>query len=345
MISGLLPDEIMGNVLLYTDPVCAYSLGFTSKFLNGFVKEFYKKNAGNLLRTGGEWHHCVKSKRTRDSLDQRISYGPMGVWSILHQRCVGCKQPFKAKIHKDFGVVAHSNCIRHHLLNTYYLEKLGLTRRHFEGIPHCELSGFAAGFYGRGTYSYTVIWKDTASGIVPYEWTAHYLVYDLYSKDVEEYQQEIERKRIATKKAKLERIELKKKQKRETNARIRALYSERMDSLIEILKPMMNVKKIKQVLRTDLPEHFHESFFKKVDIPHDSFTKYDYDRAIYVVSNISRLMEHMTPPDIYELPYNDLGNDILTLCRKEVACAVGFMIEKINKKHSRKHSYSSYYVK
>lgn len=209
MIGGL-PDGCLYSVLIYTDPSFAYSLSLTSKSLNSFVNEFYKRHAGKLIREGGEWHHCVKSKRTRDSIGtigQMTSYAPMGIWSIMNQRCIGCNKSYKAAVHKCFGVIAHTQCIRHRLINAYYLEKFGLFKRHFEDIPHCELSGYAAGHYGRGVYSYTALWKDRANGVVPYEWTAYYLVHERYAEEVKEN----ERQRIAKETAQLEKKKQKKK--------------------------------------------------------------------------------------------------------------------------------------
>lgn len=299
MITSL-PDEVIHKVLLYTDPCWAYSLRKTSKFFWEYVDEFYKRNAGTLVKSGGEWHHCIKSKRTRASLQlpgQIISYAPMGVHSILHQKCAECKRPFKAAIHKDFGIIAHSECIRPYLLNLYYLEKIGLQVGHFENVPQCQLKGYYCTYGDHGEYRYITVWKDKTNGIVPYSWTAHYVVHSQYQEHVKDYLKEKERIRIENE-----------KEKKERPRRVRILYKERIEKVVEIMSHSQSLtkKQIKNVIETGLPYKFLQNFFGKRDVPHTAFSNHDYEKAVYVVFNIHRLLEYMTPREISSLSYFNL---------------------------------------
>ena len=93
-------------------------------------------------------------------------------------------------------------------------------------------------------------------------------------------------------------------------------------------------KQVKNVLRTKLPEKFMSRFFEKVDVPSDFFTPEDDKAAADVVLHIHRLMEHLTVSEISLLKYNDLGKSIETLCRVEVQCVLGGMVEKIHQQHT-----------
>jgi hypothetical protein len=239
-----------------------------------------------------------------------------------------------AAVHKDFGIIAHSQCIRHYLINLYYFEKFGLTQAHFDSVPQCELSGYSAGSYGRGNYSYIAVWKDKTKGIVPYEWTAHYMFHHQYLKQVRQFLAEKRRKEIEEAKRKQVLKEQQKKLQKEKNQKIRLLFQERMKKLIQDMKPILNEKKVKTVLRTKLPEKFMSRFFQKVDVPPDFFTPEDDKDAADVVLNIHRLMEHLTFSEISSLKYNDLGKSIETLCRAEVQCVLGGIVEKIHQEHT-----------
>ena len=203
-----LPEELLGHIMLFTDPLWADLLSSTSTYFKKYVKTFYERNTNTLLRPGGEWFHSIKSKRTRDSLQnprQRISYTCMGVYSILHQKCVGCQNKFMASVHRDFGIIAHAQCIRQYLVNTYYFEKFGLNTGHFETIPQCKLTGYSPGSYGRGFYSYIAVWKDNTNGVVPYEWTAHYVFHHFYRDYTRRYLEEQRQKNLTEQIAKKER--------------------------------------------------------------------------------------------------------------------------------------------
>lgn len=333
-----LPEEVLGVVLEFADPSWVCSLTIANKFFHNYVQHFYKHNAPIFLRPAGIWHHSIKNKRTRTSLEnpsQMISYAPMGLYSILHQQCVGCKKKYMASVHKDFGVIVHPHCLRPFLINIYYFEKFGLDKTHFQYIPSSELSGYSAGFYGRGNYSYTAVWKDTtAKGIVPYEWTAHYVFHHRCLDFVRNFLAEKRRKEQEEYERKQALKEEKKRLRKEATKQIRLLYQERMKKLMDDMKPVLTPKQIRTVLRTKLPEVFMSRFFQRVDVPPDFFTPEDDKDAADVVLNIHRLMEHLTFSEISSLKYNDLGKSIETLCRAEVQCVLGGIVEKIHQEHT-----------
>ena len=335
---SLLPKEVLGVVLGFADPSRVFPLTMTNHYFHEHVFSFYQQNAPSFLRPGGIWHNSIQSKRTRTSLEdptQRISYAPMGLSSILHQQCIGCKKKLMAAVHKDFGVIAHPQCLRPFLINIYYFEKFGLGETHFQCVPSSELSGYSAGFYGRGNYSYTAVWKDTtAKGIVPYEWTAHYVFHHQYLKQVRQFLAEKRRKEQEAYERQQARKEEKQRLRKEATKQIRLLYQERMKKLMDDMKPVLTPKQIRTVLRTKLPEVFMSRFFQRVDVPPDFFTPEDDKDAADVVLNIHRLMEHLTFSEISSLKYNDLGKSIETLCRAEVQCVLGGIVEKIHQEHT-----------
>ncbi len=333
----LLPEDILDLVLVYADPSWVYSLSKTNNYFHKHIFSFYKRNAHLLLGPHGEWHSSVRSKRTRTSLQdpsQIISYAPMGLYSILHQQCVGCKKKYMASVHKDFGVIVHPHCLRPFLINIYYFEKFGLNKTHFQCIPSSELCGYSAGFYGRGNYSYTAVWKDITNSIVPYEWTAHYVFHHRCLDFVRNFLAEKRRKEQEEDERKQALKEEKKRLRKEANKQIRLLYQERMKKLMDDMKPVLTPKQIRTVLRTKLPEQFISRFFQRVDVPPDFFTPEDDKDAADVVLNIHRLMEHLTVSEISSLKYNDLGKSIETLCRAEVQCVLGGIVEKIHQEHT-----------
>lgn len=295
-----LPDDIIYRIFLYVNPSKAYILGKTCRLMRRNVGVFYNKNADTLVKEGGDWHHCIKSKRTRASLvdGQVVSPSPMGVYSILKQECVVCKRPFKAAVHKDFGVIAHTGCIRPWLINIYYFEKFGLKMEHFEIVPHCELKGYFHSYGDRGGYTYTTVWKDKTCGFVPYEWTAHYLVHHVYWKQIQEHKEEVERQKEKT------RIEMNEAKKQRAK-RLRQLYNERIEKLMDRIDTI-DKKQIKKIIATKLPHHFRPIFFGMHDLPFDRCSERDFEEAIYVIVHLHRLLNNMEQHTIYSLSYNDL---------------------------------------
>lgn len=174
MFLDALPDEILRKILVFTDPLWAVPLYNSSTLFRKMLNEFYRHNASSLFSVGGEWRHCIKSKRTLASIstNQLLSPTPKGIASILHQQCAVCNKPLVASIQNEFGLLAHPCCIRPYLVNLYEFEQLGLLEHHFQNqIPTFSWNGL------RGNYSYTTVWKDRCDALVPYEWTAHSFIH------------------------------------------------------------------------------------------------------------------------------------------------------------------------
>lgn len=334
---GLLPEELLDLILEFADPSWAHNLCLASNGFHRHVWSFYKENAHKLLRPGGGWHASIRSKRTRTSLEnavQRISYAPMGLHSILHQTCAGCKKKFMASVHKDFGIIAHPDCIRNYLINTYYFQKFGLTDQHFSCVPQSELAGYSHGSYGRGAYCYMVVWKDKTYGIVPYEWTAHFVFHGPYREYVRHFLAEKERKEREAIERRQAQKEEAQRQRKEAQKQIRKAYRERMTALSEDLKPTMAAKQVRHVLRTKLPERFNPHFFKMRDVPPHFFTEECYKDAAEVVSHLHRLLEHLTVEEIASLDYRDIGKSTEALYRINVKRILGEMVETIHQRHT-----------
>lgn len=334
---GLLPEEIMDIILEFADPSWVHNLSIASNGFHQHVLSFYKSNAHKFLRPGGKWYASLKSKRTRSSLQntsQRISYAPMGLHSILHQTCAGCKKKFMAAVHKDFGIIAHAECIRHYLINTYYFGKFGMTNQHFSSVPFSELAGYSPGSYGRGTYSYMAVWKDKTNGIVPYEWTAHYLFHGPYRDHVRHFLVEKAQKEREAMERRQAQKEEAKRQRNESQKQIRKAYRERITTLMENLKPTMTTRQVRDVLRTKLPDKFSPNFFKLWDVLPDFFTAERYKEAVEIISNLDRLLKHLTVEEIATLNHNDLGKSVEALYRVKVKLVLGEMVEKIHQRHT-----------
>lgn len=330
---GLLPEELLDLILEFADPSWAHNLCLVSNGFHRHVWSFYKENAHKLLRPGGGWNASIRSKRTRTSLEnttQCISYAPMGLHSILHQKCAGCKKKFMASVNKDFGIIAHPDCIRNYLINTYYFQKFGLTDQHFSAVPQSELAGYSHGSYGRGAYCYMVVWKDKTHGIVPYEWTAHYLFHGPCREYVRHFLAEKQRKEREAMERRQAQKEEAQRQRNEAQKHIRKAYRERMTALVEDMKPILTAKQVRNVLRTKLPERFNPHFFKMRDVPPHFFTPECYKNAAEVVSHLHRLLKHLNVSDISYLNYHDLEKSFETLCRTKVQYVLSGMVEKIH---------------
>lgn len=329
----LLPEEILGGILEYADPKWAYALSRTNKELQTFIKKFYQQYATDFVRPDGIWYGSIKSKRTRTSLQntqQIISYAPMGLHSILHQRCVGCHEKFMASVHKDFGIIAHPECIRGYLINLYYFEKFGLEEAHFRSVPCCQLAG-----YSNGSYHYTTVWKDKTKGIVPYEWTAHYLFHHHYLKDVRLFlKKKKQQEEEALARRQVEAEERKRIQK-ETEQRVRQLYRERMNHLMDLMAPTLTSKQFKTVLKTKLPEKYMSFYFKaSLEWSLNDFSAQNHRDAKYLVSNVHRLMTDLTLDEISEISFQDLGKPVEFFCREKVKCVMVRLMETVHRRCS-----------
>lgn len=316
-----LPDELLPHVLLFTRPTHAHLLSKTCRLMWESVRSFYDRNAATLVKPGGAWHHCVASKRTRTSLsnkNQIVSTAPLGVESILNQKCAKCGVLFRASVHKDFGIIAHAECIRPFLLNTYYLEKFGLTSSHFDNVPSCQLNGYNT---SHGTYEYTTVWKDKTHGIVPYEWTAHYLVHHAHHDHVRDYRAEQERRRLAQEQAA-------KKARQDQQKRVRTLRNERIEQLIDAIDTL-DRKQVKKVIASKLPQEFNPEFFGLRNLKHHEVSDKKFDDAKHLILNLHRLLRDMSADQIADLHYNDLKKDFRELCRSESKHVLDNMVSKV----------------
>lgn len=316
-----LPDELLPHVLLYTQPRQAHLLSKTCRLMRESVRSFYEKNAATLVKPGGAWHHCVASKRTRTSLDnpdQIVSTAPLGVESILNQKCAKCGVLFRASVHKDFGIIAHAECIRPLLLNIYYLEKFGLKSHHFDGIPSCQFNGYNS---IHGTYEYTTVWKDKTHGIVPYEWTAHHLVHNVYHDYIRDYRAEQERLRLAQEQAA-------KKARQDQQKRVRTLRNERIEQLIAAIDTL-DQKQVKKVIATKLPQQFNPEFFGLRNIGHHEVSDKKFDDAKHLVLNLHRLMRDMSADQVATLHHNDLKMDFHAIVHQDVKSVLDRVVERI----------------
>eukprot|EP00952_Eustigmatos_sp_NYUAD-ZCMA_P012151 48913-Eustigmatos_ZCMA.PRE.1 len=78
---------------------------------------------------------------------QRVSYGHMGIASMLNQCCGICHKRFRAALN-DFGILAHAQCLRPYLLNVYYLKRdHGLSDQQYGALPCTWLRGYCGEVY------------------------------------------------------------------------------------------------------------------------------------------------------------------------------------------------------
>lgn len=316
-----LPQELLAHFLEICDPTSALLLMKTSKEFNNAIETFYQQNAPLLISPGGEWYHNLKAKRTRDSVatkENQIAPSPIGFWSVLNQQCAVCKNSFKAAIHADFRIVAHQKCMRPYLINTYYLEKFGLTHNAFKRVPFCELSGFSTKWgRGCGEYYYTAIWKDRTHGIVPYTWTAHHLVHNIYKESTDAYLQK--KMEIRARNAE------KKRKKRERGIK---KFNQRVQRLKTITQ--LEESRIKSVIATNLPSHYFGRFFdEKCITATNTFTDGDYEKASYLVKNINRLLGVVSEEYIKQLTYTQLELPTNQIVKMEVSSVLLSLVKQI----------------
>lgn len=149
------------HILPFIDPEDAHSLSYVSKDLRKSVLRYYKTFGNQLIQVSGDWHGRL-SKRARESLCTvaRISWAPLGVASLVWQRCGVCRRRFRGACHPAFGILAHPECLLPSLISMDYV-------RHLKGepfdIPVHTLRGAS------------VVLKSNHIGLFPYHWTSRSL--------------------------------------------------------------------------------------------------------------------------------------------------------------------------
>lgn len=242
--------ELLGvEILSWLPPQEAHNLSYCSKFSRECVLSFYHTYSRQLISKGGAWHHRL-CKRTRDSVSRthNISYMPLAIQSFLNQSCGFCGKRYRAALHPVFGVLAHQDCIRHYLINTYYLKAdFGLTFQDVEGhIPHQTLTGYSLGYY-----EYHVIAKDAKHGLWPYEWTCRYLTQVVHREKVDEFLSH-KLTQVARHHTKLQNI---------THKRHEALKER-----LRCLKKHFSEEEIKRFQTSGIGSHFCPRYFGEFDI-------------------------------------------------------------------------------
>ena len=175
--------DILGlHLLVLVPPEDAHQLSHVSRDCRDVVMQYYKRHAIGHVRPGGAWHMRL-CKRSRDSISssKHISYTPLGVASLVQQKCGVCRQRFLGACHPAFGILVHKDCARPLLLNTYYIRAdYSLKEEDFK--DHVPLHTLHGHMGWHGDYNYNVVWKDCKHGLVPYSWTSEYIVNVLCEK-------------------------------------------------------------------------------------------------------------------------------------------------------------------
>lgn len=170
----------------YIHPNDANALALTCHVYRQMVDDEYRRAGRNAVLPGGCWHHLL-CKRARDSVHlTHDNFMPKALASLLESRCIGCRRPLLARV-SVWGFAAHAPCIRHMLVNVFYIpEKLGLNYHDLRSIPRQELEGYRA--VSRESYQYDVVFKQRRRRLVPREWTLQHVATVLYAHKVREYQ-------------------------------------------------------------------------------------------------------------------------------------------------------------
>lgn len=239
-------------LLPFVDPQDAHALSKTTNTCRRLVLGYYKTSVLGLIRKGGEWHHHL-CKRTRDSLTSvRVSPMPLAISTLIKQKCGFCNKQYRASIHPVYGFLSHPDCIRQHVINTYYLRlDYGLEAQDYGSLPTQTLSGYSRGRGGCGEYYYDVVMKDSKHGFVPYTWTTKYLT-DVKCKEKVLNKLRIDAQRLSAEEE---------KKRQDVEKRVKA-YDVRLNKL----KMRVGSDVLDMVLRSGLTDRYCRRFFGKNDV-------------------------------------------------------------------------------
>lgn len=194
----------------YIHPKDADALALTNKQNNVIVDKEYKRAGWRAVMPGGCWHHKL-CKRARESVQPSLANTmPKALASLVDQKCIVCKKRSMSSV-SMWGFIAHKPCIRHLLLNTYYIHsKWGLVSKDLKTLPKERLTGYR--ILAREPYDYDVVFRQPFLRFVPREWTLKYIVTELH---VDKVALHCQKKR----KAQQEYQALKEQKRQKTNAR------------------------------------------------------------------------------------------------------------------------------
>lgn len=164
----------------FIHPTDADALALTCHMYRQRVDDEYKRAGRNAVLPGGCWHHLL-SKRARDSVSRSSPNNmPKALASLVDSTCIVCKRPSNWRV-GVWGFIADAKCIRHMLLNVYYIpQRFGLHPKDYQSIPRQELEGL----FGK----YDVVFQQRRRRLVPQEWTLQHVATVLHAHKVREYQ-------------------------------------------------------------------------------------------------------------------------------------------------------------
>lgn len=164
----------------FIHPTDADALALTCHMYRQMVDDEYRRVGRNAVLPGGCWHHLL-SKSARDSVSRsHQNYMPKALASLVDSTCIVCKRPSPWRV-SAWGFVADAKCIRHMLLNVYYIpQRFGLAPEDYRSIPRQELKGMCG--------KYDVVFQQPLRRLVPQEWTLQHVATVLYAHKVREYQ-------------------------------------------------------------------------------------------------------------------------------------------------------------
>ena len=170
----------------YVHPNDADALALTCTVHLRTVDDEYVRAGRKAVLPGGCWHHLL-CKRARDSVSQSHENNmPRALASLIDSKCIGCGRPLLARV-SVWGFAAHAPCIRHMLVNVFYIpEKLGLNYHDLQTLPRQELEGYRV--VSRESFKYDVVFQRCRRRLVPREWTLQYVATVLCADKVREYQ-------------------------------------------------------------------------------------------------------------------------------------------------------------
>jgi hypothetical protein len=165
----------------FIHPTDADALALTCRMYRQLVDDEYKRSGRNAVLPGGCWHHSL-SKSARASVSRSCpNFMPKALASLVDSTCIVCKRPTDTWRVSVWGFIADAECIRHMLLNVYYIPKrFGLDPEDYQSIPRQELKGL----FGK----YDVVFQQRRRRLVPQEWTLQHVATVLYVHKVREYQ-------------------------------------------------------------------------------------------------------------------------------------------------------------
>jgi len=170
MVNDLFERLYQDVLFYYIHPLDAHALSLSSRVFNHLIKNTYRSNDQKVVHKNGSWHHKL-CKRAKESIEDTFrNWKPKAIASLLDSKCAICGKKYMASC-SVWGMMAHSDCVRPYLLNTYYLQDMyGFDYKDIKQLPKETLSGYSGGRHGVGQYDYDVVINKPSKGLFPRDW-------------------------------------------------------------------------------------------------------------------------------------------------------------------------------